>query len=326
MRTRKSRALALAGALTALSGLAICLLVQPAGSVDASGQERTNAPAAKTSSGSAADEQAIRKAGTGYVEAMNKGDLNAVMTFWTPDADYIDEAGKVTRGMDALTALFKKGLVENKGSKVTGKSHSLKFLRPEVAMEDGTLEFAAPDGSKESNRYAVVWVKSGDRWLISSARDLPTEVNDLPSLAYPQLKALEWMVGEWQDASDKIDVNIVCRWDWNKSFLLMQYEVKRPGADPVQVAQRIGWDGRNGMIRSWTFDSQGGFGEGYWERTGNRWVVGTAGILPDGGTGGATNVYEFVDANSFVWRAQDRQVDGQPLADAEVKFVRKATK
>src|SRR5262249_29664002 len=154
-------------------------------------------------------------------------------------------------------------LTETKGSKVTGKVQSLKFLRPEVAMVDGSLEFTSPDGSKESNRYVVVWVKSGDRWLVSSARDLPAEAADAPSLAYTQLKSLEWMVGEWQDASDKIDVHIVCRWDQNKSFLLLQYEVKKPGEDPLRVSQRVGWDGRNGMVRSWTFDSQGGFGESY---------------------------------------------------------------
>jgi hypothetical protein len=74
------------------------------------------------------------------------------------------------------------------------------------------------------------------------------------------------------------------------------------------------------------FDSDGGFAEAYWRRDGNRWIVGTSGVLPDGGTGGSTNIYEFVDENSFVWRATERDVDGQPLADAEVKFVRPAAK
>ncbi len=257
---------------------------------------------------------------------MNRGNLEALLALWSPDADYIDEAGKVTRGKEALTAVFKKSLADIKGSKVAGKMNSLKFLRPDVAVEDGSLEFTAPDGTKESNRYAIVWVKSGDHWLISSARDLPAEVNDVPSLAYPQLKALEWLVGEWQDASDKIDVSVVCRWDRNKSFLVMQYEVKQPGEEPLHVTQRIGWDGYNERIRSWTFDSQGGFGESNWQRDGNRWVAATSGILPDGGTGGATNVYQFVDPNTILWRSLDRDVDGQPLADAEIKFVRKAAK
>jgi uncharacterized protein (TIGR02246 family) len=321
MQSSRTRALLLVAVAAPLGTLGFSLLVQLPRPADAFGQDR-NPP----SIGKAADEQAIRKAAAAHVEAMNKGDLAALIAFWTPDADYVDETGKTTRGKDALAALFKKGLIENKGKKVSGKTNSIKFLRPDVALEDGTLEFASSDGSKEANRYAVVWVKTGDRWLISSARDLPEEVTDVPSLAYPQLKNLEWLVGEWQDASDKIDVNVVCRWDRNKSFLLMQYEVKHPGEDPIQVTQRIGWDARNGMIRSWTFDSLGGFGESYWRREGNRWVAATSGILPDGGRGGATNVYDFVDPNTFVWRSLDRDVDGQPLANAEIKFVRKTAK
>ena len=74
------------------------------------------------------------------------------------------------------------------------------------------------------------------------------------------------------------------------------------------------------------FDSDGGFSEGYWERQGNRWLVSKAGILPDGGTGSATDIYEFVDDNSFIWRAIDREVEGQPLASTEIKFVRKTEK
>ena len=321
MRSPRIRALMLVVTGAALGALALLLLMQLPHSADAASQERSQAKSSKAS-----DEQAIRKAARALVQAMNKGDLDALMALWTSDADYFDESGKVTRGKDALTVLFKKGLAENKGSKVTGKTNSIKFLRPEVAIEDGTLEFAAPDGSKESNRYAVVWVKSGDRWLISSARDLPDEVTDVPSLAYPQLKGLEWLVGEWQDASDKIDVKLTCKWDLNKSFLLVQYEVKSPGQDPLHVSQRIGWDEHNGMIRSWTFDSQGGIGESYWQREGNRWVAATSGILPDGGLGGATIAVEFVDQNTFVWRSLDREVDDQPLADSEIKFVRKAAK
>jgi uncharacterized protein (TIGR02246 family) len=292
---------------------------------DASAQEsKAQGDAKAPGSASPNDEQSVRKASAAYLEALSKGELPARMAFWTDDADYIDASGKVTRGRDALTARFKEGLADLAGTKVTGQINSLKFLRPEVAIVDGTLEFTNADGSKDSNRYAVVWVKSGDRWLISSARDLPLETDDLPSLAFPQLRAIDWLVGEWRDASNKSDVRLNCRWAPNKTFLLMDYELNRTGEDPLLVTERIGWDGRNGMIRSWTFDSQGGFGEGYWEQEGNQWNVGAAGILPDGGEGGATIVYEFLDQDSFLWKSLDRSVDGQPVADSTIKFVRKA--
>ena len=72
------------------------------------------------------------------------------------------------------------------------------------------------------------------------------------------------------------------------------------------------------------FDSNGGFCEGYWSREGNGCV--TPAYCPMAGISGATNVYEFKDANSFIWRSIDRQVDGQPVSDVEVKFVRQAAK
>jgi len=314
-------------ALAALVVLAASALVPLPREAGAFAQERSAPAAAKQgAAGSTTDEQAVRKASAGYLEAMNKGDLEARLAFWAPDAEYVNEAGKVTRGREALAALLKKGIADLKGTKVTGKINSLKFLRPDTAIVDGVLEFTSPDGSKDSDRYLVVWTKSGERWLISSAHDVQEETNEVPSLAYLQLKQLDWLVGEWQDQSDKVDVNIACRWDRNKAFLLLDYEIKQPGQDALQVTVRVGWDGRNGMVRSWVFDSGGGFGEGYWERDGNRWVVGAAGILPDGGTGSATYVYEFVDTNNFVWRSFDREVDGQPMSDAEVKFSRKAAK
>ena len=275
---------------------------------------------------SSADDQRIRQASAGYLAALNKGQLDGIMAFWSPDADYIDEAGKMTRGRDAIAALFKKSLAEQKGAKFKGQIHSLKLLRNEIALVDGSVEVTLPEGTRDTNRYAVVWAKSGDKWLISSARDLPTEIDHLPSLAYAHLQSLEWLIGDWVDQSDKVDVNISCRWAPSKTFLIMEYSVKHDKEEPLLVTQRIGWDPYNQLVRSWTFDSKGGFGEGYWERDGNHWLVGVSGILPDGGAGSATHVYDFVNQDTFTWRSIDREIDGQPVADDEVKFVRKTGK
>jgi uncharacterized protein (TIGR02246 family) len=271
-------------------------------------------------------EAEIRKANADYGTALGAGDLDVVMAFWAPDADYIDEAGLQTQGSEKIAALFRKSLPESKGAKVAVRVQSLKFLKPEICLEDGTVERTLPTGTTESNRFAIVWTRTGDKWLISSVRDLPTEVKDLPSVAAAHLAELGWLVGEWANEADKPDVNVKVAWGTNKAFLLMDYTMKREGADPLEVTVRIGWDARQARIRSWVFDSTGGFAEAYWRKDGKRWVVGTTGVLPDGGTGGATNIYEFVDENALVWRSTERDVDGQPLADAEVKFVRKNAK
>jgi uncharacterized protein (TIGR02246 family) len=284
-----------------------------------SGQDRPEKP------GRGEEEKAIRKTSAAYVEALNKGDLSGLIALWAPDADYVTESGQRTQGREAIAALLKNALAEQKGHVFGAKTRSLKFLNPDVVLVDGTLENTSPDGSKESDRYALVWIRSDGKWVISSARDLPAEVQDASTPAYSQLRQLEWLIGDWDDASDKVDVHLYCSWAPNKSFLLMHYTVRVGEKEPNEVVQRVGWDPVDGIIRSWVFDSHGGFGEGYWKREGNKWVVGASGIMPEGGTGGATDSYQFVDANTFIWRSVDREVDGQPVADAEVKFVRKAT-
>src|SRR6516225_4973450 len=110
----RTRTFMLAATAAVAGVLAVSFLMQLPRPADAAGQERSKAQGSKTN-----DEQAIRKAGAAHVEAMNKGDLDAVMALWAPDADYIDESGKVTRGKEALTALFRQGLADLKGSKVT---------------------------------------------------------------------------------------------------------------------------------------------------------------------------------------------------------------
>ncbi len=323
IRTKQFRTLAALAAVAAVValGAAVVRPPSPLGAAGPAGTAKT-AVAAQGQDDRREGERAIRRASAAYLEALNKGDRDALVAFWAPEADYVDDAGKVTRGRDAIAELFKKSLPGLKGTRVTGKITALKFPRAEVALEDGVMEYASPDGAKETNRYVVVWTRSGDRWLIASVRDMPAEVGDVPSLTYPRLQPLEWLVGEWE-AEGKEGVRLVCRWAPNKSFLLMEYAARREAGEPLEVVQRVGWDARNALLRSWVFDSEGGFGEGYWRRDGNQWVVGTAGILPDGGSGGGTNVYQFVDDKTFVWRSVDREVDGQPVADAEVKFVRK---
>jgi uncharacterized protein (TIGR02246 family) len=319
MLHRRYRATAALCVLAALSG-AFLLIARPD-------------PKQATAAGQGADskappgaEQQIRKANADYATALMAGNLDAIMAFWSSDADYIDEAGEMTRGSEKITELFRKALPEFKDTKVNVKVVSLRFLRPEICLEDGVLEKTSATGIKESSRFAAVWTKTGDKWLISSGRDLPADVDDLPSLAAAQLKDLEWLVGEWVDDGAKSEVTLKVTWASNKAYLLMDYIVKTEGADTLEVSVRVGWDARHGRVRAWVFDNHGGFAEGYWTKDSKRWVVGMSGILPDGGVGGSTNVYEFVDPNSFVWRATDRDVDGQQLADAEVKFVRKAAK
>jgi uncharacterized protein (TIGR02246 family) len=326
MSAIQPRTFALGIGLISLGLLAAVGLSRPPLPAEQSKETEPKVTAEAVSAKQSEDEQAIRKACAAYTEAMNKGDLDTLLSMWAPDAVYINEAGKETSGTEAIRALLKQELPRLKGHKIDGRILSLKFPRPDVALEHGIMEITAPDGKREANRYSVVWVKSGDRWRISGVYDLAGDNQEAASAAAAQLKQLEWLVGEWEGQGEGVTVHLTCHWAVNHSFLLVDFTVQRNATGPKVVTERLGWDPANEVLRSWVFDSLGGFSEGVWERNGNHWVVEVGGVLPDGRSGSSTNHWEFVDATHFVWRSTDRQVDSQPMADATVKFVRKTTK
>ena len=86
----------------------------------------------------------------------------------------------------------------------------------------------------------------------------------------------------------------------------------------------LGWDPAVQTIRSWVFDSEGGFGVGAWSRSGNRWMVRGLRALPDGRRGSATMVIEYVDETTFTLRTIGRQIDGELMPNiGPLKVVRK---
>jgi hypothetical protein len=179
----------------------------------------------------------------------------------------------------------------------------------------------SPEGAVEPGRYAAVWVKQGGKWLINCLRDLPEAQGDEPAAA-GKLKPLAWMVGEWE-ARDG-EVRMRCRWLPNQAFLMQEFTASRKDGEEFRATQIIGWDAYEEKLRSWLFDSSGGFGGGFWSRQGNTWEAQSEGVFPDGRIGSAVNRWKFIDENTVEWSSHDRQADETPLPDLKATFVRKA--
>ena len=62
--------------------------------------------------------------------------------------------------------------------------------------------------------------------------------------------------------------------------------------------QMFGKDNADGGIRSWVFQSDGGFGDGLWTRDGKKWTVDFAGVTAEGKKLSATVVYMTPIASS----------------------------
>jgi hypothetical protein len=88
--------------------------------------------------------------------------------------------------------------------------------------------------------------------------------------------------------------------------------VKRGGETTLEGWQIIGWDPLEERVRSWTFDSEGGFAEGWWTHEGERWLVREVGVAPDGSRTGAENTISKLSPDRFAWESNNRTVDGEP--------------
>lgn len=270
------------------------------------------------------EDEVIRKSIGEYCAAFNDGKIDVVLGYWGDDADYVDGEGQAYHGKEAIGTLFKGSLEKLKGHKLTLKIDNLHLIKADVAVEDGVASLTGPDGQTSDGRYTAVWVKDGENWRISSAHDLPIKDKPAPAANGDYLKSLDWLIGDWTSDDKGKTVNLTAKWALNKNFILQDYAVTGDADDELRVMQLIGFDPVSGQIKSWAFDSRGGYGEGLWERDGNTWSSESTGVLPDGRVGSSVNSVRFVDDTHLEWRSTGRNVEGQPMPDAEVKFVRAA--
>ena len=137
------------------------------------------------------------------------------------------------------------------------------------------------------------------------------------------LEALNWMVGTWIDEGEDSTIVTECSWTKNRKFLKRLFKVKIDEEVTLEGDQFVGWDPVAGQIRSWTFDSEGGIGEGLWIQDGNRWLVKASFVLADGARASALNVYTHVDDDTIRWQSTNREIAGELQPNiSEVTVVR----
>ena len=213
---------------------------------------------------------------------------------WSPEAVYVDpETGEEAVGREEIEKEFAETFEGLKDAKLEVDVESIKFLSPNVAVESGTARVVRPKEEPDESTYSALFVKRDGKWLLDRVtEEEPPAPPAPPPSNYEHLKDLEWMVGSWIDNDEDDDATIQtdCDWTKNKNFMNRSFAVVV--GDQVNMAgmQIIGWDPAAKQIRSWVFDSDGGFAEGKWTRKGNRWLIQQTGTLPDGSKSSAVNI------------------------------------
>jgi uncharacterized protein (TIGR02246 family) len=268
-----------------------------------------------------ADEAAIRKLAETYCAAFDRRDAKSLAEQWSQDAGYLSPiSGNSVRGRAAIEKEF-AGMFRAEGeARLTVKIDSIRFVTPDVAIEDGSASVVRPGEVTSESTFTVVLVKKDNRWLIDSDRET---VLPEPPTAFEKLKDLDWMVGTWADNDDNATVKTVCQWTAGRAFMTRTFSVAIKDQVELQGTQVVGWDPAKKQVRSWAFDSDGGFAEGTWKRDGDRWVVHSVNTLPDGRKGVSTNVMRRIDNDHFGWSSIGREVNGELLPNIdEVEVVR----
>jgi uncharacterized protein (TIGR02246 family) len=255
------------------------------------------------------EEAALFKKAEAFVDAFHKGDAKALAGFWTPDGDYTDQHGKLRQGREAIEKVFHDFFAEHKGLKLRISITNLRFVTPDVAIEDGITEVLSADGGPPSRaRYTIVHVKKDGQWFLSSVRDAVYA----PPTHYDQLRELEWLVGSWAGENGKGETaRATFAWAENQNFIVASITTTFKSISIGGATQWIGWDASTKEIRSWTFETGGGFGEGTWKRDGNKWIIKSSAVLKDGKKMTATHVLTRIDAETMTWLSKDHTVDGK---------------
>ena len=172
----------------------------------------------------AVDEEAIHKAVESYVAKFNQGDAKALAAMWSPEAVYTNPlSGDQVVGREAIAKQFGEIFADAKKIKLEAKTDSIRFVSPNVAVEQGTAKLIRPDEAPEESEYTAVYVKRDGQWLL----DRVTE-EDVPVVKshYEQLKELEWLIGHWVDEDDEATVVTECSWTKNNNFITRAFTIQ----------------------------------------------------------------------------------------------------
>ncbi len=270
----------------------------------------------------AAAEQAIRTAAAAYRQALEQKDVDAIVSYWTPEADYVDQLGRVYKihtGMAQAKRLSQEGLhIAHLAPKT--ETLAVRLVTPEVAIEDGNFErIRALAGPAPQGRYTAVWVKRDGRWLIDGVRETPVHLED----SSDAINDLSWLIGDWVAEGPHVNAEVSCSWGKDESYIVAQLKMKPAAGEPFSATQVIGWDPSQQKIRSFMFDSRGGFNEGQWTNEGDGWVVRSIESHPNGKRSSSTKIYSRIDDNTAIWESIDDDVAGQPGAESRLRITRK---
>ncbi|MCE5318062.1 MAG: DUF1579 domain-containing protein [Parachlamydia sp.] len=148
-------------------------------------------------------------------------------------------------------------------------------------------------------------------------------MHETPESTYEHLEDFNWLAGNWVDRERPFVTSNIFSWNTGKTMLIERFSIKIQDEKKLDGQQIIAWDPAKEQIRSWIFDSDGGFGEGVWTKEDDSWVANILFTMPDGRQASAVHIYKKIDDSTYTFTSENRDVDGNVLPNlGPFKFVR----
>jgi uncharacterized protein (TIGR02246 family) len=270
-----------------------------------------------------AEEQPFWDSAKAFVNAYAQRDAEAIGEMFTEDAEFRDEFGERIVGREAIVQMFQDVFESTPEALIEEIDiEKIRYISPEVVLEEGVVYATESlDEPVYTNRYVALHVKGlDDVWRINTLKDYPRE----RLTKSEHLDQLQWLIGEWINEEANEIVETSCQWSDDGNYLLRRYRLETTEGETLDGVQRIGWDPRRKQLKSWQFDSNGGFSDSYWSRNGNQWIVTTQGTTAEGEATQATSVYTIVDEERIIWQITSLVVGSEIMPESQaVVMMRK---
>jgi uncharacterized protein (TIGR02246 family) len=283
-------------------------------------------PSLPAQSNRADAEKAIRANSEAYLEAFNAADVDALAGLWAEDAISTNhETGRQIQGREAIAAAFKQSFAQETKPRLEATIQTVRFLTDDVAIEEGAATLVLPGSPPQLSDYSAILILRDGHWLIH--RVFETE-RPVPSAHSEHLEPIAWLIGEWIDESESSSVHYTCDWTAHRNFLKREFTVITPEGAPFEGTEIIGWDPIEKQIRSWLFDSTGGFAERTWnfrstEGEDDRWIIHGNGVLQGGEKASAVHIITPVDNNHYTFEAVSRELGDELLPNIDETLIRR---
>ncbi|MFI4874964.1 MAG: YybH family protein [Blastopirellula sp. JB062] len=255
-----------------------------------------------------------------YVAAYNAADPDRLAEHWAANAEYLCRTtGEKVVGREAIRRHFAAQCQQTEMPQLSVEIDSIRFVKPDVAVEEGTAQLAASGEAPLVLSYTAIHVKEEGIWKLDSVHETiaADQMSTAPQVseARLQLEPLAWLIGRWVDDSEGARVETIGRWSKNEAFLIRSFQVHVADVIDLDGTEVIGWDPAEKCLRGWVFDSDGGFASEKWSVDDGRWYVRSTGVLPDGRRTSSLRTIFRTAEDKYESRSIGRSLEGELLPD-----------